>query len=491
MKDDIQNYFTLKSPVFKNPSLINELLTRDSIYPPKMKDKKREDMKRVQFNNKNKLPWSSYCEFDNTDLSISLKMDYSQNIIVYSDCGGGDEFVNFLRISEATPIVKDVFLKRRQQLPDNYISVHIRNTDYKSDVNAFIEKYADVFLVHPIFLASDHKETIDLFKQKFPNVYSFANIQSIQGGNLHEGKAGERTGQQIQEFNIDCIVDILLLASGSTIYFSSQQSGFSKTAKNLLDNKDVLHTFLTLKPRVCLLSFANTLYYGSLDRIQQEAKSLPIDTIYAYKDTDLWMFPDFYHKHYHFIKSNKRGYGYRIWKPYLTLMTLSLLNENDILVYADAGCTIQASGLDRFNDYIKLVNESKTGIVSFQLDFKEKQWTKIDLYHHLDATDHLEAEQLLATVFIVRKCDESVAIIKKWYETSCHYNLLDDSNSVAKNDPSFKEHRHDQSIFSLIRHQSGSTVLPDETNPNNKTYPLLATRKKSWIKGVLQRFGFL
>jgi GR25 family glycosyltransferase involved in LPS biosynthesis len=491
MKDDIQNYFTLKSHVFKNPSLINELLTRDSIYPPKMKDKKREDMKRVQFNNKNKLPWSSYCEFDNTDLSISLKMDYSQNIIVYSDCGGGDEFVNFLRISEATPIVKDVFLKRRQQLPDNYISVHIRNTDYKSDVNAFIEKYADVFLVHPIFLASDHKETIDLFKQKFPNVYSFANIQSIQGGNLHEGKAGERTGQQIQEFNIDCIVDILLLASGSTIYFSSQQSGFSKTAKNLLDNKDVLNNFLTLKPRVCLLSFANTLYYDSLDRIQQEAKSLPIDTIYAYKDTDLWMFPDFYHKHYHFIKSNKRGYGYWIWKPYLTLMTLSLLNENDILVYADAGCTIQASGLDRFNDYIKLVNESKTGIVSFQLDFKEKQWTKMDLYHHLDATDHLEAEQLLATVFIVRKCDESVAIIKKWYETSCHYNLLDDSNSVAKNDPSFKEHRHDQSIFSLIRHQSGSTVLPDETNPNNKTYPLLATRKKSWTKGLLQRFGIL
>ena len=239
------------------------------------------------------------------------------------------------------------------------------------------------------------------------------------------------------------------------------------------------------------MSFANTLYYDSLDRIQQEAKSLPIDTIYAYKDTDLWMFPDFYHKHYHFIKSNKRGYGYWIWKPYLTLMTLSLLNENDILVYADAGCTIQASGLDRFNDYIKLVNESKTGILSFQLGFKEKEWTKMDLFQHLDANDHLEAEQLLATVFIVRKCTESVAIIKKWYETSCHYHLLDDSKSVVKNDPLFKEHRHDQSIFSLIRHQSGSTVLSDETDPNDKTYPFLATRKKSWTKGVLHRFGFL
>ena len=480
MKDDIQNYFTIKSPLFKNPSLINKLLNHDSIYPSKLKNKTRDDMKRIKFNN----TIFYYCDLDGIDLSITLNREYTQNVIVYSNCGGGNNFLNFLKISEATPIVKNVFLKRRQQLPEKYISVHIRNTDYKSNVNEFIDKYNDIFSTNSIFLASDHKETIDLFKQKFPNVYSFANIESINGGNLHEGKASERNEQQTIDFNIDCIVDILLLASGTTIYFSSQQSGFSKAAKELLDNQNVLNTFLTLKPRICLLSFANNVFYDSLERIQKEAKFLPIDTVYAYKDTDLWMFPDFYHHHYHFLK-NKRGYGYWIWKSYLTFMTLNLLNENDILIYADAGCTIQESGLNRFNEYIQLVNESKNGILSFQLGFKEKEWTKMDLFKHLNAFEHLDSDQLIATVFIVRKCKESLDIIKLWYETCCNYHLLDDSNSIAKNDPSFKEHRHDQSIFSLIRHQFGTTVIKDETNPHNKTYPFLATRKKSYFKYIL------
>ena len=38
---------------------------------------------------------------------------------------------------------------------------------------------------------------------------------------------------------------------------------------------------------------------------------------------------------------------------------------------------------------------------------------------------------------------------------SCIYHLLDDSKSVNPNYPGFNEHRHDQSIFSLLTKKHG------------------------------------
>ena len=41
-------------------------------------------------------------------------------------------------------------------------------------------------------------------------------------------------------------------------------------------------------------------------------------------------------------------------------------------------------------------------------------------------------------------------LVESWYEIGCDYHMIDDSPSVASNLPCFKEHRHDQSIFSLL-----------------------------------------
>ena len=55
-------------------------------------------------------------------------------------------------------------------------------------------------------------------------------------------------------------------------------------------------------------------------------------------------------------------------------------------------------------------------------------------------------------------------MFNKWYETIQNYHLVDDSPSATMNDTLFIEHRHDQSIFSLLRKKYGSIILNDETN---------------------------
>ena len=241
-----------------------------------------------------------------------------------------------------------------------------------------------------------------------------------------------------------------------------------------------------MKNQLIFLTFGTEEYYDSLQRIINEVLSFNIfDKILCYNDKDLIdIFPNFWYKHKEFILTNKRGYGYWLWKSYLVLETLKAMNENDILIYADAGCTMNKYGINRLNDYFNIVNNSKYGILSFELDFLEKSCTKMDVFNYLGLNNdiYLNSKQLMATSFILKKNNHTEKLINEWYIISSIYNMIDDSNSLLKNDDNYIDHRHDQSIFSLIRKKYGTEIISDETWYSNfdfeiiKNYPILSTR---------------
>jgi hypothetical protein len=47
-------------------------------------------------------------------------------------------------------------------------------------------------------------------------------------------------------------------------------------------------------------------------------------------------------------------------------------------------------------------------------------------------------------------CNETRVLVNEWYEISSDYHNIDDSESIIPNFECFLEHRHDQSIFSLL-----------------------------------------
>jgi hypothetical protein len=57
---------------------------------------------------------------NNIDLTIDLKKDYKERVIVYSDLGGGYGPVDLLEISSFSPMVLDVYKSRRKQLPTRW-----------------------------------------------------------------------------------------------------------------------------------------------------------------------------------------------------------------------------------------------------------------------------------------------------------------------------------------------------------------------------------
>jgi hypothetical protein len=130
------------------------------------------------------------------------------------------------------------------------------------------------------------------------------------------------------------------------------------------------------------------------------------------------------------------------------MKTLERMNDNDILVYTDVGCEID---IKKKNNMIEIFDIVKNDLIIGSLALDEKEYTKMDLYHHLNLLDekYLNTQHQASTICIL-KCNETYNLIKEWYEIGCNYHLIDDSPSINSNHPSFIEHRHDQSIFSLL-----------------------------------------
>ena len=206
------------------------------------------------------------------------------------------------------------------------------------------------------------------------------------------------------------------------------------------------------------LSVGTNNYINSRLRIRNQIESINmIDHIHIYSEDDLINIKEFWEKHKEFVLSNKRGYGYWLWKSFLTLKTLDEMNDEDVLIYADMGCEILVNNKTQFQNLINLAKNDCSGFISFERtwhsrleNYIEKNWTKSDLFEYLNCFDLKDAPQLHATYFAVRKCEKSVDLVKQWYNISSIYSLLDDTPSKIPNDASYIEHRHDQSILSLL-----------------------------------------
>lgn len=223
-------------------------------------------------------------------------------------------------------------------------------------------------------------------------------------------------------------------------------------------------------------------YHDAVNRICREAKYFNIfDKIVGLTEVDLKKDLYFWNKHSQFLEKNKTGYGYWLWKSYIVKKQLELMNDNDILVYADAGCQLNFNGINRLKEYFEIVNNSNYGILSFELSHLECAWTKMDIFKYFNALNLLETNQLVGGIFILRKCNHTIYLVNKWYDACCIYNLIDDSKSKEQNHSSFKCNRRDQSLWSIIRKQNGSEIIKDETffnweNNEWNNFPILAKR---------------
>lgn len=214
------------------------------------------------------------------------------------------------------------------------------------------------------------------------------------------------------------------------------------------------------------LTFADQRMSRALQRIQNQAIAMrTYDFIVLANEYSLNL--DFREQFSEYLKPGIRGFGYWSWKAQIILQTLHQMNDGDLLQYTDAGCHLNPKGRKKLNEYFLKAQNSQSGILAFQaipptfhnqkiklLDLREDRWCKGDLCDAFDVRtcpNIIETQAIGAGIIFVKKCDESLKILTSWLNVyKDNFNLIDDSVSKSANPPGFVEHRHDQSIFSIL-----------------------------------------
>ena len=249
------------------------------------------------------------------------------------------------------------------------------------------------------------------------------------------------------------------------------------------------------KRNIYFLTYGDENYKVSSKRLVREARRFGcFREIYSCNKKDL---DQQFKLQFKDVLNQRRGAGYWIWKPYLINKYLKRINKGDILVYLDAGCSINKKGFNRFCEYIKMLDNSDQGIISFDLTHPENLYTNKACFKYFKYKNRDRNKgQLLAGILIMKKNDLICKQINLWLKTVYeNVNLFTDklTNNENKN---FKFHRHDQSVFSLIRKQFNPLIIKDETffedfnSDKARKYPFHATRigdsKKLLLKYLLR-----
>lgn len=185
--------------------------------------------------------------------------------------------------------------------------------------------------------------------------------------------------------------------------------------------------------------------------------------------------PDFKAEFGPYMAANPRGLGYWIWKSVVVLEELKTLSAEDCLVYMDVGHVLNPGGRKRFSEYVELACDSPYKRLSFSNVYTEAHWTKADLAERLGlsiAHSHMKTSQITANLMLMQNTKDNIDLLQCWgqiaREDGCRYS--DDSPSQSPNHCEFQEHRHDQSIFSLLCKLRGTEVTFLETKEYAKAF---------------------
>lgn len=204
-------------------------------------------------------------------------------------------------------------------------------------------------------------------------------------------------------------------------------------------------------------------------------------------EKDLQSDAAFWSVHGDFIERTPRGYGNYVWKPYLIAKFLRELADDEILVYLDCGCTLNPLGLARFDEYVWMVSSAADAagpaMISFQMEHQaEIRYSKRALLEHMRPTAaDLRSGQYVGGIQMMRRCARTAAFAEEWYAIAGMHALIDDTRGAEHAE--FVDHRHDQSVYSLLAKRRGTISIPDETYfaPDWRAgsgFPFWATRNR-------------
>jgi hypothetical protein len=187
------------------------------------------------------------------------------------------------------------------------------------------------------------------------------------------------------------------------------------------------------------------------------------------------------------LRENKkyRGFGYWIWKP--SILHWAHKNfPNSHIVYVDAGSHLRSDEGHQKTLESTLIRAENFGSLAWDLPkHNEIQWTKSEAIALLDPPfEHLLSNQVQGGYISIPPSKNRKEFTEQWREISLlldGFYFTDELRSPQS--PEFKEHRHDQSILSLLWKQYQFYSEEDKTFPSiENDFPIISSRNNTSLK---------
>ena len=265
------------------------------------------------------------------------------------------------------------------------------------------------------------------------------------------------------------ILLILYCINKFYIIFEREKNSLNKIIVTLKEEKESLETYNTqlkrdnqrikklaniTEPKIVAISYGSEEYKQQLEWNKKSALEIAkVDEYYGYGPEDID--PEFRLKN-NFTLSLGRGNGYWLWKPYFLLKTLkNQLNEGDYLIYSDASIVYKQKA-EILVHFLKMKNAE---MYLFRLPFLEKIYTKRDAFILLgaDTPFFTETGQFNAAFQIYRKSKFTEIFLEEYLYYAQDIRILTDKPNTLglPNYKGFYDHRHDQSILSILTKKYG------------------------------------
>lgn len=163
------------------------------------------------------------------------------------------------------------------------------------------------------------------------------------------------------------------------------------------------------------------------------------------------------------ILDNPRGGGYYLWKPYVFYRGYQELQEGDYLIYTDAGAVY----VDKIQKLIDCMEREKVNLMLFSLqnEMLERRYTKRDAFilTGCDEERYADTPQSIGGYIVCKKSPEVEDFFQEVLSYAQDIRIISDRpNTMGKeNYPDFIDHRHDQSVISLISKKRGIKKFRD------------------------------
>lgn len=163
------------------------------------------------------------------------------------------------------------------------------------------------------------------------------------------------------------------------------------------------------------------------------------------------------------ILDHPRGGGYYLWKPYVFYRAYQEMGEDDYLIYTDAASIY----VDSIQKLIDAMEKEQVSLMLFSLqnEMLERKYTKRDAFilTGCDEEKYTNTPQSIGGYMVCKKKPEVEDFFQEVLSYAQDVRIISDRpNTMGKeNYPDFVDHRHDQSVISLISKKRGIKKFRD------------------------------